>query len=118
MATWFWSRGACRLIRQAGQSVLLEMPLPNGRRADIFAIGVMTVETLFGERPFGGQTHREILTSAVDQQALDRPPQPAGAARDVGEADEPVRVLFAHDVAVWERAAGPALPRKRRRSQE
>ena len=32
-------RGACRLMRQAGQSVLLEMPLPNGRRADIFAVG-------------------------------------------------------------------------------
>src|SRR4029079_6793148 len=31
-------RGACRLMRQAGQSVLLEMPLPNGRRADIFAV--------------------------------------------------------------------------------
>ncbi len=26
-------------MRQAGQSVLLEMPLPNGRRADIFAVG-------------------------------------------------------------------------------
>jgi hypothetical protein len=25
-------------MRQAGQSVLLEMPLPNGRRADIFAV--------------------------------------------------------------------------------
>lgn len=32
-------RGACRLMRQAGHSVLLEMPLPDGRRADIFAIG-------------------------------------------------------------------------------
>src|SRR3977135_261710 len=30
-------RGACRLMRQAGHSVLLEMPLPDGRRADIFA---------------------------------------------------------------------------------
>jgi len=32
-------RGACRLMRQAGKSVLLEVPLPDGRRADIFAIG-------------------------------------------------------------------------------
>lgn len=32
-------RGACRLLRHAGYSVLLEMPLPDGRRADIFAIG-------------------------------------------------------------------------------
>jgi hypothetical protein len=32
-------RGACRLMRQSGSSVVLEMPLPDGRRADIFAIG-------------------------------------------------------------------------------
>jgi hypothetical protein len=32
-------RGAGRLMRQAGYSVLLEMPLPDGRRADIFAVG-------------------------------------------------------------------------------
>lgn len=32
-------RGCCRLLRRSGQSVLLEMPLPNGRRADIFAVG-------------------------------------------------------------------------------
>lgn len=31
-------RGASRLMRQAGHSVLLELPLPDGRRADIFAI--------------------------------------------------------------------------------
>jgi hypothetical protein len=31
-------RGACRLMRQAGHSVLLEVPLPDGRRADIFAV--------------------------------------------------------------------------------
>ena len=31
-------RGACRLMRQAGHSVLLEMPLPDGRRADILAV--------------------------------------------------------------------------------
>jgi hypothetical protein len=31
-------RGACRLMRQSGSSVVLEMPLPDGRRADIFAI--------------------------------------------------------------------------------
>jgi hypothetical protein len=34
-------------------------------RADIFAIGVMLVETLVGERPFRGQTHHEILTSLL-----------------------------------------------------
>src|SRR5919108_5502888 len=32
-------RGACRLLRQAGHSVLLELPLPDGRRADIMAVG-------------------------------------------------------------------------------
>jgi hypothetical protein len=32
-------RGACRLMRQAGYSVLLEVPLPDGRRADILAVG-------------------------------------------------------------------------------
>ena len=32
-------RGACRLMRQAGYSVLLEVCLPDGRRADIFAVG-------------------------------------------------------------------------------
>ncbi len=32
-------RGACRLMRQSGHSVLLEMPLPDGRRADKFAVG-------------------------------------------------------------------------------
>ena len=32
-------RGASRLMRQAGHSVLLEVPLPDGRRADILAIG-------------------------------------------------------------------------------
>ena len=42
-------RGACRMMRQAGHSVLLEMPLPDGRRADIFAVardgGLTIVET-------------------------------------------------------------------------
>lgn len=32
-------RGAGRLMRQSGYSTLLEVPLPDGRRADIFAIG-------------------------------------------------------------------------------
>ncbi|WP_425069341.1 MmcB family DNA repair protein [Reyranella sp.] len=31
-------RGACRLMRQSGRSVLRELPLPDGRRADIMAI--------------------------------------------------------------------------------
>ena len=31
-------RGTCRLLRQAGLSVLLELSLPDGRRADIMAI--------------------------------------------------------------------------------
>ena len=31
-------RGTCRLMRQAGHSVLLEVPLPDGRRADIVAV--------------------------------------------------------------------------------
>ena len=39
---------------------------PVDERADIFAIGVMTVETLVGERPFGGQTMHEVLTSLLN----------------------------------------------------
>jgi len=38
---------------------------PVDERADIFAIGVMVVETLVGERPFGGQTPHEVLTSLL-----------------------------------------------------
>src|SRR5215813_10521477 len=34
---------------------------PVDERADIFAIGVMVVETLVGERPFAGQTPHEVL---------------------------------------------------------
>jgi hypothetical protein len=32
-------RGTCRLMRQAGYTVLPEMALPDGRRADVFAVG-------------------------------------------------------------------------------
>ena len=32
-------RGASRLMRQSGHSVLAEVPLPDGRRADILAVG-------------------------------------------------------------------------------
>ena len=32
-------RGVCRLMRQAGLTVLLEVTLPDGRRADVFAVG-------------------------------------------------------------------------------
>jgi hypothetical protein len=38
---------------------------PVEERADIFAIGVMVVETLVGERPFGGQTAHEVLTTLL-----------------------------------------------------
>ena len=34
-------------------------------RADIFAIGVMVVETLVGARPFGGQHPQEVLTALL-----------------------------------------------------
>jgi serine/threonine protein kinase len=34
-------------------------------RAELFAIGVMLVETLAGVRPFRGQTQREILTAVL-----------------------------------------------------
>jgi eukaryotic-like serine/threonine-protein kinase len=37
-------------------------------RADIFAIGVMVVETLVGERPFGGQTPPEILAALLNSE--------------------------------------------------
>jgi len=42
-------RGTCRLMRQAGHSVLVEVPLPDGRRADILAVsrvgGLIIIET-------------------------------------------------------------------------
>ena len=41
---------------------------PVDERADIFAIGVMTVETLVGERPFGGQTTHEVLTTLLNSE--------------------------------------------------
>jgi eukaryotic-like serine/threonine-protein kinase len=37
-------------------------------RADIFAIGVMVVETLTGMRPFGGQTQQEILLALLQNE--------------------------------------------------
>jgi GAF domain-containing protein len=37
-------------------------------RADIFAIGVMVVETLVGARPFGGQNPHEILTALLQSE--------------------------------------------------
>jgi len=37
-------------------------------RADIFAIGVMLVETLVGTRPFVGETHHEILTTLLNSE--------------------------------------------------
>ena len=48
-------RGACRLMRQAGRSVLREMPLPDGRRADIFTVG-----------PSGELTIVEVKSSIED----------------------------------------------------
>jgi hypothetical protein len=41
---------------------------PVDERADIFAIGVMTIETLVGERPFGGQTTHEVLTAVLNSE--------------------------------------------------
>jgi serine/threonine protein kinase len=38
---------------------------PVDERADIFAIGVMLVETFVGVRPFDGQTQHEILSSLL-----------------------------------------------------
>jgi len=37
-------------------------------RVDIFAIGVMLVETLVGERPFLGQTSHEVLTAVLNSE--------------------------------------------------
>jgi eukaryotic-like serine/threonine-protein kinase len=39
---------------------------PVDERADIFAIGVMLVETFVGVRPFDGQTQHEILSSVLN----------------------------------------------------
>ncbi|HEX3231385.1 MAG TPA: serine/threonine-protein kinase, partial [Pyrinomonadaceae bacterium] len=41
---------------------------PVDERADIFAIGVMVVETLLGERPFGGQTAHEVLSTLLNSE--------------------------------------------------
>ena len=53
-------------------------------RADIFAIGVMVVETLTGVRPFGGQTQQEILTGAAAERVslAGRVGRDQGARRD------------------------------------
>lgn len=48
-------RGACRLMRQAGYSVLLEACLPDGRRADILGVG-----------PGGDLTIVEVKSSIED----------------------------------------------------
>ncbi len=37
-------------------------------RVDIFAIGVMAVETLTGARPFGGSTQQEILLALLQSE--------------------------------------------------
>jgi serine/threonine protein kinase len=41
---------------------------PVDERADIFAIGVMLVETFVGERPFEGQTPHEILSTLLHRE--------------------------------------------------
>jgi hypothetical protein len=48
-------RGACRLMRHTARSILLEVPLPDGRRADIFAVG-----------PTGELTIVEVKSSIED----------------------------------------------------
>ena len=48
-------RGACRLMRQTGYTVLPELCLPDGRRADIFAVG-----------PAGNLTIVEVKSSIED----------------------------------------------------
>lgn len=49
-------------------------------RADIFAIGVMVVETLTGARPFGGQTPQEILVALLHSE-YHLPEDPGGTRR-------------------------------------
>jgi eukaryotic-like serine/threonine-protein kinase len=61
-------------------------------RADIFAVGVMVVETLVGARPFGGQQPQEILT-AVLQDTYHLP----GGSAEIRALDAVVQRCLAKD---------------------
>ena len=60
-------------MRQAGHSVLLEMPLPDGRRADIFAVardgGLTIVETKSSIEDWRGDYNESRPHSALGGEA-------------------------------------------------
>src|SRR5258708_20449121 len=64
-------------MRQAGYSVLLEMPLPDGRRADIFAVGrggeLIIVETKSSIEDWRGGAKRPDYLAWGDQLFLPPP---------------------------------------------
>ena len=68
--------GATELVSAAGTAMgtlgyMAPEMLTGGvadERADLFAVGVMVVETLVGARPFGGQTPQEILLALLQSE--------------------------------------------------
>ena len=76
-------RGACRLMRQSGLSVLLEVPLPDGRRADIFAVGrggeITIVEVKSSKKPVSSSPTPMAGSCCVPPRAAPSPPP--GASR-------------------------------------
>jgi eukaryotic-like serine/threonine-protein kinase len=68
--------GATELVSAAGTAMgtlgyMAPEVLTGGvadERADLFAVGVMVVETLVGARPFGGQHPQEVLTALLQRE--------------------------------------------------
>ena len=70
LAIWCPGRTITRHVIAIGQMLMggLLIHLTGGlvdERADLFAVGVMLVETLTGTRPFGGATQQEILLALL-----------------------------------------------------
>ena len=109
--------GACRLLRAAGMSVLVEVPLKNGRRADIMALardgGIVIVEVK--------SSHEDFLADAKWQEY--RPwcdlfyfAVPPGFDASLLPAEEGLIVADRWEGIIAREAARRTLPAARRRS--
>jgi hypothetical protein len=70
------------------------MGSPVDQRTDFFAIGVMVVEVLTGQRPFSGASYHELLTNI-----LQKPFQLADASREAHELNRVLQKCLAQDPA-------------------